>query len=200
MNQPLLTKCPQRTSVIGTSGSGKTTLAQRLAQRLDISHIELDALHWNPNWTPTPRETFRERVARALQGETWTTDGNYSVVRDIVWKRADTVVWLDYPLPIIMWRVTWRTIRRAISRKELWSGNQENLQMAFFDRESIIWFALRTYHRRRKEYPRLFSKPEHRHLNVVHLQSPQATHKWLESIPITNESKDESGMTSSEPV
>ena len=80
--------------VIGLSGSGKSTLAGQLAEILDCPHIELDALHWGPGWTPVPLELFRERTAQALGGEAWTTDGNYSKVRDIVWGRADTVVWL----------------------------------------------------------------------------------------------------------
>jgi adenylate kinase family enzyme len=154
----------RRIAVVGTSGSGKTTLAHRLAQQLGIPHVELDALYWDPNWTPAPPDLFRERAAEALSGQTWTADGNYSTVRDIVWKRADTVVWLDYSLPVIMGRVTWRT---------------ERLQEALLSRDSIVWWALRTYHRRKKEFPNLFSLPEYAHLNVVHLRSPQAAREWL---------------------
>jgi adenylate kinase family enzyme len=95
---------PRRVAVVGTSGSGKTTLARRLAQRLGVPHVELDALHWEADWTPVQREVFRERVSRVLDGDAWTTDGNYSAVRDIVWGRADTVVWLDYALGVVMER------------------------------------------------------------------------------------------------
>ena len=91
-------EAPRRAAVVGTSGSGKTTLATSLAQRLGLAHVELDSLYWGPDWTPAPRERFREQVARALSGEAWTTDGNYGAVRDIVWARADTVVWLDLSL------------------------------------------------------------------------------------------------------
>ena len=169
----------RRIAIVGTSGSGKTTLAQQLARRLGIPHIELDALHWEPNWTPAPLEVFRERTAQALSGEAWATDGNYSRVRDIVWSRADTVVWLDYPLPVIMARVTRRTMRRSLTRQELWNGNRERLWEACFSRDAIIWWALRTYRRRKQEYPILLSQPEHAHLAVVHLQSPRAAGDWL---------------------
>jgi adenylate kinase family enzyme len=169
----------RRVVVIGTSGSGKTTLARRLAARLDIPHVELDAIYWGPDWSPAPREVFRECVAQALVGDAWTIDGNYSVVRDIVWGRADTVVWLDHPLPVVMGRVTWRTIRRTVKREELWNGNREQLRNAFFSRESIIWWAFSTYRRRRKEYPILFSQPEYAHLAVVRLHSPRAAQEWL---------------------
>jgi hypothetical protein len=67
------------------------------------------------------------RTAQALAGDAWTTDGNYSKVRDIVWGLADTVVWLDYSLPIVLSRVIGRTLRRTICQEELWSGNREHL-------------------------------------------------------------------------
>lgn len=168
-----------RISVIGTSGSGKTTFAQRLAQRLGVPHVELDSIHWGPNWTPLPLEIFRERVAEALKGDAWACDGNYSKVRDIVWRRADTVVWLDYPMPLVMARVIRRTLRRTLTREELWSGNQERFWEAFFGRDSIVRWALTTYNRRRREYPVLFSQPEYAHLQVIRLPSPRAARTWL---------------------
>lgn len=172
----------RRIAVVGTSGSGKTTLASKLAQHLGVPHIELDALYWAPGWTPAPRDVFCQRVAQALGGDAWTTDGNYSAARDIVWSRANMVVWLDYPLPVVLGRVTRRTIRRSLKREVLWNGNRENLFTAFFSRESIILWTLNTYRRRRREYPLLFSRPEYAHLDVVHLHSTHATHKWLENL------------------
>ena len=190
-------KCPRRIAVVGTSGSGKTTLARRLAQWLGIEHVELDALHWGPDWTPAPREVFRERVWRALGEDAWATDGNYSVVRDIVWCRADTVVWLDYSLPVVMARVTQRTVRRFVTREQLWNGNQERFRQSFLSQNSIVWWALRTYRRRKREYPVLFARPEHAHLRVVHLSSPRAAGQWLRSLPVAHatECLAEQGLT-----
>ena len=176
-------QAPRRIAVVGTSGSGKTTLARQLAQRLGIAHVELDALHWGPDWTPAPRDLFRERVVSALEGEAWTTDGNYNVVRDIIWARADTVIWLDYALAVVMGRVTWRTIRRTALREELWNGNRERFRTSFLDRDSIIWWALSTYRRRKREYPLLFARPEYAHLRVVRLTSPRAADRWLDRLP-----------------
>nr|MBF6590244.1 hypothetical protein [Ktedonobacterales bacterium] len=98
----------QRIAVLGTSGSGKTTLAAALAHRLAVPHVELDALHWGPDWTPTPTAVLRERVAAALHGDGWVVDGNYSALRDTIWSRADTLVWLDYSLPLVLARLTRR--------------------------------------------------------------------------------------------
>ncbi len=173
---------PRRIVVVGTSGSGKTTMARRLAEALGVPHVELDALHWGPGWTPPPIEEFRQETAQALSGETWTTDGNYGGVRDIVWSRADTLVWLDYALPVVLWRVTSRTILRIATRQELWHGNRESLRTSFLSRDSIILWALTTYHRRRREYPTLFRRPEYSHLQVVHLRSVRQARRWLEEV------------------
>jgi adenylate kinase family enzyme len=113
----------RRIVVVGTTGSGKTTLAAAIAARLGIPHIELDALHWEANWTEAPTDVLRDRITRALSGAAWVVDGNYGKVRDLFWSRADTVVWLDYSLPVILWQLAGRTLKRVVTREELWSGN-----------------------------------------------------------------------------
>ncbi len=76
-----------RVAVVGTSGTGKTMLASRVARRLGIPHVELDALYWEPGWSEVSTPVFRERAGQALQGDAWVVDGNYSKVRDLVWPR-----------------------------------------------------------------------------------------------------------------
>ena len=172
----------RRIVVVGTTGSGKTTLASELAQQLEVPHVELDALHWEPDWTEAPTDLFRERVTRALSGEAWVADGNYSAVRDIVWSRADTIVWLDYSLPTILYRLTKRTFRRIFTREELWGGNKERMWVQFLSRDSIFLWALKTYRRRRREYPELFSSPEYAHLHLIHMHSPHQARCFLLSL------------------
>ncbi len=169
----------QRIIVVGVCGAGKTTLAQQLAQRLGLPHVEMDALFWNANWTETPRPIFRERVSQALDGERWVTDGNYSTVRDITWGRADTVVWLDYSLGTILTRLIWRTIRRSLTREELWNGNRESLVGGLLARDSILRWALKTYAEKRKRYLAALDDPTWAHLSIVRLRTPQATEAWL---------------------
>jgi adenylate kinase family enzyme len=173
----------QRIVVIGTTCAGKTTLARTLADRLRVPHIELDALHWGPGWEALPTETFRSTVAEALSGEAWTTDGNYSKARDIIWGRADTLVWLDYPFPIIFWRLITRTLRRVITREVLWNGNHETWKGAFFSRDSLFLWAIQSHARRRKSTPQRLQDPAYQHLTVIRLRSPRATRAWLKQIP-----------------
>ncbi|MDY6939527.1 MAG: adenylate kinase [Cyanobacteriota bacterium] len=175
---------PERIAIVGTTGSGKTTLAGQLAEYLQMPHIELDALYWEPNWKTASEPLFRERVAAALGGNRWVSDGNYSLVRDLVWSRADTVVFLDYPFGLTLGRLLQRTWRRSIDRQELWQGNRETLRKSFLSRHSILLWMLQTYRRNRQKYPRLFAKSEYAHLSIVHLRSLQMTEEWVKNIQI----------------
>jgi energy-coupling factor transporter ATP-binding protein EcfA2 len=177
--KPPRTKVGQRIAVIGTTGSGKTTLARQLAQRLSTSHVELDALYWDPDWTPAPLDLFRERVVQSLNGSSWIVDGNYSKVRDLVWQQADTVVWLDFSARVIFRRLARRTVRRLINHEELWNGNREDWQRTFLSRGSLFLWALKKYRYYPKTFPVLFARPEFAHLTIVRLRSPRATHEWF---------------------
>ncbi len=173
----------KRIVVIGTTGAGKTTLANLIAARLRYPHIELDAFFWEPNWTEAQTPVFRERVSRALDGDCWVADGNYaSKAIDLVWPRADTLVWLDYSLPVVMSRLITRTLWRLVTQETLWSGNRERLQTQLFSNQSLFLWALKSYGHHRRSFPQLFSQPEYRHLEIVHHHSPRETEAWLMGI------------------
>src|SRR5689334_10135352 len=129
----------QRVLVIGASGSGKTTLARSLATQLRVPMVELDALHHGPNWGQSP--TFLEDVDRATLEPAWVVDGNYAVVRELLWSRADTVVWLDLPRWVVEWQVVRRSLVRWVLRTELWKGNREQSPLAWFDPEHPVRWA-----------------------------------------------------------
>jgi adenylate kinase family enzyme len=168
---------PRRINVIGTSSVGKTTLAAALAGLLGVPHVELDALYWEPNWTEAPTPVLRERVREAIAGDEWVVDGNYALVRDLVWARVEAVVWLDLPLSTVLWRYLKRTTRRVAGRELLWSGNRESLSTHLFSRDSLLWWILTTYGRRRREYPPLLAaRPD---LVAVRLRSARAADRWL---------------------
>ncbi len=168
-----------RIVVVGTSCSGKTTFSRALSQRLDIPHIELDALYWGPNWTARPREEFRATVSQATAATAWVCDGNYSVVRDSVWERANSLIWLNYSFPIVFYRAVARTLTRIITQERLFSENQESLGL-MFDPDWIPWWVLRTFHRRRREYSARLRSPQFHHLEVMEFTSPREADVLLE--------------------
>ena len=170
----------RRINVVGTSAVGKTSMAAALAALLEVPHVELDALHWEPNWTEAPDHVLRERVRAAIAGDRWVVDGNYSKVRDLLWERAEAVVWLDLPLRTVLWRYARRTVRRIARREELWSGNRERLSTHLFTHDSLLWWILTTYRKRRREYPPLLAaRPE---LAAIRLRSGRAADSWLADV------------------
>jgi adenylate kinase family enzyme len=168
----------RRVVVIGTTGSGKSTLAAALANRLGCPHVELDALHWEPGWVMAPTEVFRARVAEALADDSWVADGNYHKARDLIWRAADTVVWLDLPLPVILGRLWRRSWRRMRDRELLWGGSRETFANLFLSRDSLFVWAVRTHRRHRREWAAALRQPEHAHLRVVRLRSPREVAAW----------------------
>jgi adenylate kinase family enzyme len=166
---------PLRIVVVGTSGAGKTTLARRLAARLGLPHIELDAINWQPGWRDLARhdpELFIRRVSEAVQTEAWVADGNYGMVRDQVWTRATHLVWLDYERRVIMARVIRRSVLRTVLQTELWAGNRERWRNFLRPSHPIRW-AWSTWRRRRRETEERLARPDHASLVVLRLRHPR---------------------------
>jgi adenylate kinase family enzyme len=182
---PAVPPAPRRVSVVGVTGSGKTTFAAALAATLGCAHVELDALHWEPNWVMAELPVFRDRVAAALAGERWVADGNYAKVRDLVWDRADTVVWLDYPFPLTFGRLLRRTVARLRTGELLWGTNRERWRDHFLSRESLLLWAIQTYPKYRRTYPTLLADERYRHLALVRLRSPRQAERWLAAVAAT---------------
>jgi adenylate kinase family enzyme len=154
-----------RVVVIGSSCAGKSTFAQRLAAARSCDLVELDVLHWDADWTPKPPEVFRRLTAEATSGERWVVAGNYGAVRDIIWLRATTIVWLDLGMPLVLWRGLRRTLKRCLTRETLYHGNRESLRRSFLSKESILVWIASTFHARRKQFTALRASPHGGHLD-----------------------------------
>jgi adenylate kinase family enzyme len=182
-----------RIAVSGPSGSGKTSLAARLG----IRHVEIDALHHGPNWESCGAEVLRERVAAALVGDGWVADSTYrGMIGDLVYERAETFVWLDLPVPLVMWRLVRRTHVRKRDRVELWNGNVEPgwHVVAWF----LIWPALKRCFGNRREYPaRLARFP---HLKVHRLRSDAEVRAFVQSTQATATMSGSSGASARQNV
>jgi adenylate kinase family enzyme len=163
----------RRVVVIGNSGAGKTTLARRLAEHLDVPYLELDGVFHQPNWTRLPPEEFRSRVAGFVAADGWVVDGNYGEIQDIVWPRADTVVWVDLPRWLVTSRIVRRTLRRGAWRQELWNGNRESLTNVLRpDREvNIILWSWTNFRKFRDRYTTAVVDPANAHLEFIRLRT-----------------------------
>jgi adenylate kinase family enzyme len=171
----------RRVSVVGTSGSGKSTVARQLADILGVPHLELDAVHHQPGWEPLPTDEFRRIVAARAAADGWVIDGNYGRVRDLIWARADTVVWLDLPKRTVMRQVVWRTLRRVALRRELWNGNRERWRNFFTwnPEQSVISWAWHKHAPDRARYAAAAASPANAHLRFVRLTSRRDVARFL---------------------
>src|SRR4051794_25079259 len=171
----------ERILVLGRTGSGKTTLARDLAGALGVTHVELDSLYFRPDLTTTPRSVVREKTSAAIAGDRWVTDGNKRAVRDLVWPRADTIVWLDYSAHVSLWRLAKRARTRTstLSARAAETGRRTALPKQMLAAAKGVLTALRSHRGQRREYPRMFAEPANRHLAVARLRSPAATREWL---------------------
>lgn len=160
-----------RYALVGASGSGKSTLAGKLSRQIDSRHVELDAFFWLPDWQMCPTEEFRQLVARACSGERWIVDGNYSIARDVIWQRAEAVVWLDLPFHVVMAQVFRRTLGRCITGRPLWNDNRASFRRAFFSRHSILWYAAKTWKKKQELYSELLSQPRWAHLDIYRVRT-----------------------------
>ena len=178
--------------MVGCSGSGKTTLARSLARVLRVPNIELDAIFHQPGWTPLDDDTFKARVGEATEATAWVVDGNYSIVREMVWERADTVVWFDLPYAVVMARTIRRTVRRTVTRQELWNGNKEpwsNLY-SFNPKKSIIAWAATRHGVYRRRYGEAEHDPRWAGLRFVRLRSQRAADAFLAEVTVMASTKE----------
>ena len=125
----------KRVVVIGSGGSGKSTFSRELGQITGLPVVHLDKLFWHPNWTRTPEDEWHEIVRRECQAPEWIMDGNFGGTRRIRMQAADTVILLDLPRWLCMYRILKRTILyRRGSRPDMADGCSER-----FDPEFILW-------------------------------------------------------------
>jgi adenylate kinase family enzyme len=171
-----------RVAIVGTSCSGKTTLAASLASALNSPHIELDALHWGPNWTPCPTEQLRAAVDQATTAPRWVCDGNYAMVRDLVWPRATSIVWLNYPFPLVLTRALRRTFGRCFRETTLYSGNRESFSQSFLSRDSILLWVFNSHWRIEREYSQILAGSQSKVANLIELNSASAADQWLAAV------------------
>ena len=174
---------PQRVSLQGISGSGKTTLGRELGIRLGLRHLETDALVHGPNWAETPDDELRARLGEVIASGRWVIDSDYRrKVGTMVLEAADTVVWLDMPLHLCLYRLWRRTHRRIRGDERLWNDNKESWRTALVGWDSLFAYAVRKHFSQRRTLPELLRQPQLGHLHVVRLRSPAQVQRWLDSV------------------
>jgi adenylate kinase family enzyme len=171
----------RRILVTGSTGAGKTTLARAIAGRLAIPFHEMDALAFTgPGWREN--EHLLADVSRVSSGPGWVFDSlGYPQVRDLLWSRADTVVWLDYSRAVVMRRVLRRSAARTLLRRRIFGGNVETLA-AWLRPDHPAWWAWAQYAARRAEIASRSADTRFAPLDVIRLTAPRETRAWLAAL------------------
>jgi len=138
----------QKILVIGSPGSGKSTLARKISEILNLPCVYLDRLFWKPNWIETSKEEFDILLINELKKDCWIIDGNYNRTLPLRLKYADTVIWLDYPRTICVWRVFWR---HGKIRPDMTEECGEKRNKEFFEFLKYIWNFPKNYRHDIKE-------------------------------------------------
>jgi adenylate kinase family enzyme len=179
-----------RAVVIGSSGSGKTTVARKLAEVLDVPHLEMDSVFHRYGLADEAHDHFLPTLDAFSDRLRWVMDGNYTShgVRDVVWPKADTFVWIDLPRRTVMSRVVRRTVRRTLLREELWPGVYEpmsNLYSLDPYQNIIVWTWTRHGHVREK-YETAATDGTWDHATVYRLRSQAEVDAFLDSVSLAH--------------
>lgn len=160
--------------VIGTGGAGKSTLARRLGDATALPVIHLDREHWQPGWMEPPRDEWAAKVTELSARDRWVMDGNYGGTMAARMQRADTVVFLDFPRLLCIYRALKRTVvYRNRQRPDMTPGCDEKVDFTFL---KWIWDYNRT---RRPGILKMLAEAERDGKTVVILPGPKEAEHWV---------------------
>jgi len=166
----------KRVLIIGSGGSGKSTLARRLGAAAGIEVIHLDKLHWLPGWAEPDKESWRQTVAEILKGDSWIIDGNYSGTVEMRMEAADTVIFLDLPRAVCVWRIFKRVARyHNTNRPDMAVGCNERFDLKFL---KWIW----DYPARTKPKVESLLKKFQDKIRIIRLSSPGEVEDFIKNI------------------
>jgi len=171
--------------IIGSAGAGKSTLAKTIAKQLRIPHYELDAINHQKNWQTIDRDEFRRIVETKTEQDGWVFCGNYfSTLGFDFWRKADMIIWCDYSFPLVMTRLLKRTLKRTLTKEELWNGNREGFITNFFTKDSIFVWMIKSWKKQKLRYSEIFANGSSvlPGIQLVRLRSPKATKIFLEHV------------------
>lgn len=165
--------------MIGSGGAGKSTFARRLGKIIKVEVIHLDSLYWNSDWVETPKAVWLQTVAELVQRDAWIMDGNYSGTFDVRVKACDTLIFLDMPRLVCLWRVLKRRVAyRGKSRPDMAAGCPEQLDWEF---TRWVWDYPKSSKSKIIEWMRENSGSK----NVVWLRSPSEVESYLAGLQKT---------------
>ncbi len=168
-----------RIRVVGSGG--KSSLARALGVKLGLPVVELDAIHWLPNWVERPRCESARIVETAIESMPagWICDGNYfsSLGKSSV-AQADTIIWVRMPWSVVLWRIVMRSFKRARDKRRICGSNYESWSRMLGPDALWLWHLKNPYMKRKHERGLVALVPED--TPVIKINSPRELNRFYQ--------------------
>jgi adenylate kinase family enzyme len=167
----------KRVLIIGSGGAGKSTFARRLSEKTGLEVIHLDVLYWKPNWVESGKDEWQKTIEEVIKRDSWIMDGNFSGTLNVRIPAADTVIFLDFPRLVCVYRIFKRLmLYRKGTRPDMAEGCGEKFDWEF---TKFVW----NYKTRSKPKVEALLKRFENEKTIVRLKSKSEVEKFLSNIP-----------------
>lgn len=166
-----------RIIVVGSCGCGKTYTGKKISKNFGIPFTDLDDLYWLPNWIVQDRDKFISGIKETASKPSWVIAGSQFSLRELTWPKADYVIWIDLPLPLLLYRVIKRSIKNIITKQPFCNGNYETLGR-LFGKYSIVTWTIKRYFSKKQRYGPIFTQGG----KYIHLKSKKELNNFLKKL------------------
>jgi adenylate kinase family enzyme len=168
----------KRVAVFGNAGGGKSTLARQLAEFTGLPLYPLDMIQFRAGGAKVQHDEYLKVHTELLGRDEWIIDG-FGCVKS-AWARfavADTLVYIDLPLPTHFVWVTKRFFKGLFVTPEGWPEGSPMLSSTL-DSYRVLWLC----HRDLTPKYRALVAETRRHKRVHHLTSAKQIGIFLNAV------------------